>query len=76
MTGRRCLRCLHWRSEEDNPDAIERELQVRFGPEVALVGDCRHPAHRRSVNSRWCCADWQDLAAQRAESRSTDSVSG
>ena len=65
MTERRCLRCLHWRSEEDNPDAIERELQVRFGPEVALVGLCGHPEHRRQVNSRWCCDDWKDVAGRR-----------
>ena len=63
MTERRRLRCLHWRSGEDHPDAIEREFQVRFGPEVALVGDCRHPDHRRSVNSRWCCEHWEDAVA-------------
>jgi hypothetical protein len=67
MTEQRCLRCLHWRSDDDNPEAVEREFQLRFGPEVAVVGSCRHPAHCRSVNSRWWCEDWQELGAQRSE---------
>ena len=38
MTEVRCLRCRHWRSDEDNSEVVEREFQMRFGPEVALVG--------------------------------------
>jgi hypothetical protein len=59
MTEVRCLRCRHWHSEDDNPEAIEREFQMRFGPEVALVGKCSHPEHVGQVNSRWCCDDWE-----------------
>jgi hypothetical protein len=59
VTRERCLYCLHWRGDDDNPDAAERELQMRFGPEVALGGDCTHPEHRRATNSRWWCPDWQ-----------------
>ena len=62
MTEVRCLRCQHWRSDEDNPEAVEREFQMRFGPEVALVGMCGHPEHGGQVNSRWCCKDWTDPA--------------
>jgi hypothetical protein len=65
MTGRRSLRCLHWRSEEDNLEAVEQKFQMRFGPEVALVGMCGHPEHRRQVNTRWCCNDWTDPAVSR-----------
>jgi hypothetical protein len=57
MTEQRCLRCLHWRSVEDIPEAVEREFQMRFGPEVGLVGMCQYPDHRRHVNSRWWCKD-------------------
>ena len=46
-------RCQHWRSDEDNPEAVEREFQMRFGPEVALVGICGHSEHRRQVTRRW-----------------------
>jgi hypothetical protein len=49
MTERRCLRCLHWQSDADNAAAVEREFQMRFGPEVALVGMRGHPEHRRPV---------------------------
>jgi hypothetical protein len=57
VTRERCLYCLHWRGDDDNPDAAERELQMRFGPEVALGGDCTHAEHRRATNSRWWCPD-------------------
>ena len=36
MTERRCLFCMHMRTDDDNPAAAEREAQMRFGPEVAL----------------------------------------
>jgi hypothetical protein len=62
MTERRCLRCLHWQSDADNAAAVERDFQMRFGPEVALVAMCGHPEHRQQVNTRWCCADWTDPA--------------
>ena len=40
MTEVRCLRCLHWRSGDDNPEAVEREFQLRFGP-VKVSGSVR-----------------------------------
>ena len=49
MTERRCLRCLHWRFDDENPEAAEQEIQARFGPQVAVVGDCRHPENRMTT---------------------------
>ena len=59
---RRCLFCVHMHSEVDNPAGAEREFQMRFGPEVALVVGCGHPEHRSKVNTLWCCKDWEPLA--------------
>jgi len=48
MSARRCLYCLHWAvlTEAPNPEAAERELQARYGPNVGLGGQCMHPTHR------------------------------
>ena len=43
MTEVRCLFCLHWRPDDENPEATEREFQMRFGPEVGVAGPCGHP---------------------------------
>ena len=56
---RRCLFCVHMHSDVENPTSAEREFQMRFGPEVALAVDCRHPEHRNQVNTLWCCKDWE-----------------
>jgi hypothetical protein len=60
MTERRCLPCLHWRFDDESPEAAEREIQARFGPQVAVVGDCRHPESRKATtNSLWVCELWE-----------------
>ena len=41
-----------------NPGAEERALEMRYGPEVALVGACTHPEHPATINSKWDCEDW------------------
>jgi hypothetical protein len=38
--------------------AEERALEMRYGPEVALVGTCQHPKHPATINSKWDCEDW------------------
>ena len=31
---------------------------MRYGPEVALVGQCQHPEHPATVNTKFDCEDW------------------
>ncbi len=38
MTEHRCLFCQYFAADEPNPEAEERALERRYGPEVALVG--------------------------------------
>jgi len=33
-------------------------LEMRYGPEVARVGACRHPEHPATINSKYDCKDW------------------
>jgi hypothetical protein len=58
MTEQRCLYCQYFGSDEANPEAEERALERRYGPEVALVGACQHPDHPATINSKWDCEDW------------------
>ncbi len=43
--------------------------EMRYGPEVALVGACQHPEHPATINSKWDCEDWEarDRASLTAE---------
>jgi hypothetical protein len=68
MNERRCLYCVNWRSDDENPEAAE--LEARFGPEVALVGDYRHPENRTAINNLWVCEFWEPKL--REGSRSSD----
>ncbi len=45
MGDQRCLFCRYFDSGQPNPEAEERALEMRYGPEVALVGVCQHPKH-------------------------------
>ena len=38
----RCLFFRYFDADEPNPAAEERALEMRYGPEVALVGRCQH----------------------------------
>ncbi len=69
MTERRCLFCRYFGAEEPNPEAEERALEMRYGPEAALVGACQHPKHPATINSKWDCEDWtaRDRASLTAE---------
>ena len=49
----RCLFCRYFGAYELNPEAEERALEMRYGPEVALVGACQHPEHPATINSKW-----------------------
>ena len=64
MSGgeQRCLTCQNFDSGEPNPEAEERALEMRYGPEVALVGACRHPECPMTINTKFGCEDWQDGA--------------
>jgi hypothetical protein len=64
MTEVRCLFCLHWRPDDDNPAATEREFQMRFGPEVAVAGPCGHPDTSKALtNSLYSCERWEPKRA-------------
>jgi hypothetical protein len=54
----RCLFCRYFDAEEPNPKAEERALEMRYGPEVALVGARQHPEHPATINSKCNCEDW------------------
>jgi hypothetical protein len=40
------------------PQPRSGRLTLRYGPEVALVGMCQHPAHPATINSKYDCEDW------------------
>jgi hypothetical protein len=57
------MESLHWRFDDENPEAAEREIQARFGPQVAVVRNCRHPENRMTAtNSLWSCELWEAKA--------------
>ena len=68
MNEVRCLYCRHWRPDDENPDAAERKLEMRYGPEVALGGDCHHPERKglSATNSKWSSALWEERPARTA----------
>jgi hypothetical protein len=43
MPEQRCLFCRYFAADEPNPAAEERALEMRYGPEVALVGNVPAP---------------------------------
>ena len=53
LTQHRCLFCRYFDSGQPNPEAEERALEMRYGPEAALVGACQHPEHTATINSKW-----------------------
>ena len=67
MSEERCLTCQHFGADEPNPDAEERAIEMRYGPEAALVGACRHPEHAMTINTKFVCEDWTERSGQRAE---------
>ena len=63
MDEQRCLTCRYFGSEEDNPAAEERAIEMRYGPEVALMGPCTHPEHPATINTKCVCEDGEERSA-------------